>query len=88
MTSTHFRSCFIIDVEVSKEHIILSDSIHNRYIIDAKNDEVMNQFKTWFKEVFSKAVSQTLTVFQYEVVDVSECETEMQIVKFLNRSEG
>lgn len=80
---TKFKSCFIVDVSISEKDIILTDSSRCTYRILKDNKQLLNEFKLWFKNVFSKGIAQTLTVFQYECIDISECEVEMRVVKFL-----
>ena len=75
-----FRSCFIVDVNFKDDIIVLSDNARNKFYVNLNNANLVTQFKTWFKEVFKKGIAQTLTIFEYELVDVSECET-LTVVK-------
>ena len=81
-----FKSCFIIDVSIDKNEIILTDSSSNRYFVDVKSTELMAQFKSWFENVFTKSVSHTVTVFQYEVEYIDECDMKTNIVKFITKN--
>lgn len=85
--STKFRSCFIVDVSLNADDIVISDSTHMSYHIDPKNQTLRKEFTDWFKRVFQAGKAQTLTIFSYEIKDVSECESELHIVKFLNPNE-
>ena len=78
-----FRSCFIVDVNFKNDYVILSDNARNKFYVNLKNANLVAQFKTWFKEVFTKGVAQTLTIFEYELVDISECETHTIIKSFV-----
>lgn len=78
-----FRSCFIVDVNFKNDYVILSDNARNKLYVNLKNANLVAQFKTWFKEVFTKGVAQTLTIFEYELVDISECETHTIIKNFV-----
>ena len=75
-----FRSCFIVDVNFKGDIIVLSDNARNKFYVNLNNANLVTQFKTWFKEIFTKGIAQTLTIFEYELVDVSECET-LTVVK-------
>lgn len=83
----YFKSCYIIEVIVDKNYITLIDTTQTRYYINTNNKNILSQFKSWFNEIFLKGISQTLTIFQYELADVSECETKMLIVKFLRKTQ-
>lgn len=89
MQTCHFRSCFIVNVDFypSKKEVILTDSMQNQYYIDVTCEEVYSQFKQWFKNVFTKGVSQTLTVLQYSMQDISECEVKLTVDKILMKNE-
>ena len=78
-----FRSCFIVDVNFKNDYVILSDNARNKFYVNLKNANLVAQFKTWFKDVFTKGVAQTLTIFEYELVDISECETHTIIKNFV-----
>ena len=77
------RSCFIVDVNFKNDYVILSDNARNKFYVNLKNANLVAQFKTWFKEVFTKGVAQTLTIFEYELVDISDCETHTIIKNFV-----
>ncbi len=85
---TMYHSCYICDVKVDYTNKLatLMDSSHNQYFIELSDKKNIEEFENWFKNIFSKGVAQTLTIFQYTTKDVSECETEMYIIKFLNLS--
>lgn len=59
-----FASRYIVDVEMASAYIVLRDSSKSEYFIDVKKENLSMQFKDWFKNVFSKGISQ-LTVIQY-----------------------
>ena len=78
-----FRSCFIVDVNFKDDYVILTDNARNKFYVSLKNANLVAQFKTWFKEIFTKGIAQTLTIFEYELVDVSECETKTVVKNFV-----
>lgn len=80
-----FSSRYISDVIISDTGIELKDSNGLSYYIDITNTTVVSEFKNWFENIFAVGKSQTLTVFQYETIEVSECEIEMHIVKFITQ---
>ena len=83
----YYKSCFIVDVAIEEGTVILTDSSKNRYFMDIKVTEKVVNFKDWFRHVFIKGIAQTLTIFEYTSIDISECETEIHIVKFLNKTD-
>ena len=44
----HFRSRYIVDVDIEPTYVQLIDSSHAYYYIDISNKVVMDQFKLWF----------------------------------------
>jgi hypothetical protein len=80
-----FSSRYISDVIISDTGIELKDSNGLSYYIDITNTTVVSEFKIWFENIFAVGKAQTLTVFQYENIEVSECEIEMRIVKFITQ---
>lgn len=80
-----YASRYMTDVLISDVVIELKDSSGFSYYISIDNKDVVAEFKVWFKNVFAIGKAQTLTVFQYEKVEVSECEIEMHIVKFITQ---
>lgn len=84
MNAAKFRSCFVTDVQVMQRRAVLSDSASRQYLVDLEDDSLKKQFACWFKQVFCRGVAQTLTIFSYETRDVSECETELHVTKFMN----
>ena len=78
-----FRSCFIVDVNFKNDYVRSADTARNECYVNLKNANLVAQFKTWFKEVFTKGVAQTLTIFEYELVDISKCETHTIIKNFV-----
>lgn len=81
--SKKFRSCFIVDVQFKDDFIVLADNARNKYYVDLKNKELVKQFKVWFKDVFTKGIAQTLTIFEYDLHDISECETLTAVKSFI-----
>lgn len=79
----NFRSCFIVDVNITKNSICLTDSGKQQYFIDTTDPAAVTEFSTWFKTVFTKGIAQTLTVFRYELRYESECESKIYIKKFI-----
>lgn len=79
----HFRSRYIVDVDIEPTYVQLIDSSHAYYYIDISNKAVMDQFKLWFKTWFIKGANQHLTVFAYSKHDV-EGEIKMVVEKFFD----
>ena len=44
-----YHSCFLTDVKIAKDMIIVEDSYKNRYYVETTNAEAINSFKDWFK---------------------------------------
>lgn len=78
----NFRSCYVVDVQTSPDQTILTDSSRNRYYVNMSSSELKDQFKTWFKNVFLKGVSQRLTVFEY-CQSGNHPDIQIDIVKFI-----
>lgn len=83
----YYKSCFIVEVAIVENIVTLTDSSHNRYFMNIKDNNKITDFKNWFKNVFAKGIAQTLTIFEYELIDLSQCETEIHIIKFLNKTD-
>ena len=84
MSSTKcFRSIIAIDVKVTEELIIISDSSKMSWYIDPKDRTVLNDFKKWLASSFLKGKSQTLTTFEYEE-RIGDPDVVRYIVKFTN----
>lgn len=81
-----YASRYITDVAITDENIELKDSSGFSYYIPKTCRQVVAEFEQWFTNVFIVGKAQTLTVFEYETVDISECEVEMHIVKFVTKS--
>lgn len=79
-----YHSCFLTDVKIAKDMIIVEDSYKNRYYVETDNAEAVGSFKTWFKQVFMKGIAQTISIFQYEIKPIEEGISGMFIVKFMN----
>ena len=54
----HFRSRYIVDVDIESTYVQLIDSSHAYYYIDISNKTVMDQFKHWLKTFFRRFFSQ------------------------------
>ena len=52
-----YHSCFLTDVKIAKDMIIVEDSYKNRYYVETDNAEAVGSFKTWFKWVFMKGIA-------------------------------
>ena len=83
-----FKSCFVVEVHRDKESNVarIIDSAHAIYVVDLKNEKLLEKFKLWFKNVFKAGIAQTLTIVQYESVALSECDIELQITDFIKTS--
>jgi hypothetical protein len=82
MSDIRYRSCYIVDIIIKNDNIQLSDSVGRNYIV-ANSEIALESYKKWFNNVFLKGIAQTLTIFEYIIVDISECEMELHITKFL-----
>lgn len=60
------RSCFVTDVKISNEAVVLTDSTNRRWHVDVSDAEANAGFKAWLKNTFLAGKAQTLTVFRYE----------------------
>lgn len=60
-----FKSCFISDVDVYSDHIIIFDSRSNPYIIYKNDKNAMESFTQWFKNIYMKCIVQSLVVIDY-----------------------
>ena len=81
----HFRSRYIVDVDIESTSVQLIDSSHAYYYIDISNKAVMDQFKHWFKTWFIKGANQHLTVFAYSKHEV-DGEIKMVVEKFFEET--
>ena len=72
------------DVQVMPGKAVLADSADRHYVVSLDDECLKKQFACWFKDVFCKGVAQTPTIFSYETEDISECETELHVTKFMN----
>ena len=61
------KSCFICDVEIYDDHIVLGDAKSNQYLIRNSNKEAVSSFTAWFKEVYLKCVPQSLAIVDYDI---------------------
>lgn len=64
-----FASCFMTDVSISHDEIVIEDSIRRQFFIDLKNasKELVDNFKTWFSDVYMACVPQVLTIVDYSI---------------------
>lgn len=81
----YFASRYIVDVIIDEKYIKLKDSSQGIFYIDKDNKNIINQFKYWFKNVFSKGISGTLTVIEYEKYSLNN-EIICNIKRFINLS--
>lgn len=81
----YFASRYIVDVIIDEKYIKLKDSSQGIFYIDKDNKNIINQFKYWFKNVFSKGISGTLTVIEYEKYSLNN-EIICNIKHFINLS--
>ena len=70
-----FRACYIGDVIIDDEYVHLVDTAQMQYDIDKKNDIAMKSFVAWFKNIYLKGISQTLTVIDYSICSKNENES-------------
>ena len=73
----HFRSRYIVDVDIEPTYVQLIDSSHAYYYIDISNKAVMDRF--------IKGVNQHLTVFAYSKHEV-DGEVKMVVEKFFEET--
>ena len=79
-----YKSRYIVNVDIFDDGFIyLYDSTNMFYVIEASNKSTVEQFKIWFKEIFSKGISHSLTVFSYVEKTINEVKCEV-IQNFLN----
>ena len=83
-----YVSRFIIDVIETQYEIVLRDSSGGEYHINRNENKIVEKYNCWFDNVFSKGISHTLTVLYVKSVDISECETELHILDFVNLCEN
>jgi hypothetical protein len=79
-----YVSRFIVDVIETQHEIILRDSSGGEYHINRSKSEMIEKYNFWFENVFSKGISHTLTILSVKSVDISECETELHVLDFVN----
>lgn len=79
----HYASRYIVDVDITETYIAIGDANHVKYYIDKSNVELVTQFKWWLENVFSKGISGTLTVFEYEKIE-HDGQIESIVKKFCN----
>lgn len=79
-----YVSRFIVDVIETQHEIILRDSSGGEYHINRIENKIVEKYNHWFETVFSKGISHTLTILSVKSVDISECETELHILDFVN----
>lgn len=72
--SKKFKSCYVSDVEITNQQIILKDCSNNMFIIFTDDEELVKQFKLWLKHIYLECIPQVLTVFEYEIVEKNEFE--------------
>ena len=81
--SKYFVSRYIVDVSIEDAYISLKDSSGQNFYIDRKNTDVVDQFKNWFKTIFSQGISGTLTVLNFQKLE-KDNEIYYEILKFVN----
>lgn len=79
-----YHSCFLVDVKIQRDFIILEDTGRNTYYVDRADQIASDSFKVWFKTVFMFGVAQTISIFEYETKPIEEGLSGMFIKKFLN----
>ena len=72
--SKKFKSCYISDVEITKQYIILKDCSNNTFVIFTDKEDVLKKFKIWFNQIYLECIPQVLTIFEYEIVEKNEFE--------------
>ena len=61
------KSCFICDVEIYDDHILLGDAKSNYYVIYNSDKEAVSSFMLWFKNVYMKCIPQSLVIIDYAI---------------------
>lgn len=69
-----FKSCYVSDVEITNQHIILKDCSNNMFVISTDNEDLIKQFKIWFKQIYLACIPQVLTIFEYDIIEKNEYE--------------
>jgi hypothetical protein len=72
--SKKFKSCYVSDVEITNQQIILKDCSNNIFIIFTDDEKLVKRFKHWFKHIYLECIPQVLTVFEYEIIEKNEFE--------------
>lgn len=62
------RSCYICEVSIYSDYVVLEDSGRVEYYITKDNIDAMASFKLWFSTVFMKGIPQVLTIVDYAVM--------------------
>lgn len=85
MKTKRLNSCFICDVEINDKYIILIDSVKKCFYIDRANcsKDTLNSFESWFKNVFMKAIAQTITIVDYDIIENADNEAMMIVNKLI-----
>lgn len=82
----HYASRYLVTVHIENKYIMLEDANRGRYYIDMTMTNVVEQFKIWFKTVFSKGIAHKLTVFEYREVE-HDNQIDFIIQRFFNLSD-
>ena len=81
-----FISCFISGVEIDDKKIVLENTGHMQYIIDraTASIETLDNFKTWFSDVYLKCIPATSTIIDYDIAEDSNGECIMLVNKLIS----
>ena len=76
-----FRTCYIVDVALGDEAVVLEDSAHNEFYFPRDDKDAAESFKTWFCDFFLKGIPQCLTIIEYSIIDTPDGLSKMRISK-------
>ena len=75
------KSCFICDVEIYDDYIIIGDAKSNQYVIRKSDKDAIESFATWFKHVYIKCIPQVLSVIDYKI----EMKNDYEAINVVNK---
>ena len=82
-TTKRFNSCYISDVEITDDSIILKDCGNKVFVVSKSDVELVKQFKEWFETVYMSCIPQVLTIFEYEILEKNEYEVIQNVKKII-----
>ena len=84
-----FKAAFVSNVDFYDNRIELIDCNNSTFVVDLRNENVVNQFKSWFETIYKNCIPQTLTLFEYELVNKNEYDIVYMVKNIIfNASKG